>query len=1013
LLPLSLDALTFRSPNLPQQALVYVTRITAPDIGAPSVSASGTAPAALRKLRLQLFAPDHTPITNLITLAFAHTKIQSKEETSDWMYEVSWRKAPLPPRTQHASLNWTLVLQGFTPNDPSVRRISQALQAHGQQVTMVALGEDSEALKRILAERVQRVLYLHQPMQLNGEEGAGCTQVAFRAIEGLLQLTRALIGSNLAGDFRLTVITQTSHSASQEQESVNPLEALISGIAATILAEHPSSRCKRLDVDSDAMRLRTGVIVAELLQDDREDWVSLRGNNRYVPRLQRSARPDPVAPLALTFSRGTGLSSLRYEPMQRRVLRAREIEIEVRAAALNFHDVLSAIDLLPDKDPLGAECSGVVRRTGPEVTKFSEGDEVLAIAPGCFGTYAIAEEALVCHKPASLSFEHAASLPIAYLTSDYCLHSVARLSAGQRVLVHAASGGVGLAAVHLCLRAGAELYVTAGSDRKREYLRSLGVHHVMDSRSEQFAEQIRSLTKGHGVDVVLNSLAGKLTDAGLSITANPGVFIDIGRTDVREPRQVAADYPGLAYQAVDLTQQLVNDADSMGERLRAIVDDIAREKLPALPVEEFAWDDAPNAFRHMAAARHIGKIVLSRVSLSEPALKINPGSSYIVTGGLTGLGLEAVDWLASKKAGKVVIVARRPPGEATAHRIDQLRGNGVQIVVLGGDVAETETIQRAIEESGDSLRGILHCAGAVDDAPIERQSRLSFAHTLDGKANGAWLLHQATRSLTLDFFVLHSSWATIAGSAHAANYCAANMFLDALASYRRSLGLVATSLSWGPWKNLGMSANRNDRHFMRRGFLPLTAEEGKRALEHAVLRQSRAHIALARVDWQTFAEAARREPVSLVYADLLPHALPEGTKNTALTPHKDTLLEELRSAPVHAQLALLKRRVDDVLATVLGLSSCDEVDADQPLEAMGMDSILSIEVKNALTSQFGENLPMTLLFDYPTARALTRYLAERFDLEGKQQSKDQAKSMLDELETMSDDEVEKVLTALE
>ena len=1006
LLPLSLGSLAFRTTDLPEKALVYVTR----DVE------TGSGQTQVLRVNLQIFAPDQTPLIDPINVAFASENKERTSNPADWFYEIKWQESVLAPQSKTLPMQWMLILQDLTPDDPFVDQVSEALRKRGQQSAAFVMARGAEqaptALEEMLRSGTSRLVFLHRPLRLNQEQSAGVTDAARPTIEAMLDLSRALAASRSSAKRRLYVLTHSSHSVAQNQEMANPLEVLISGVAATLAAEDPSVGCTRLDVDLEITGLGADAIVTEMLADHQEDWVSLCGETRFVPRLQPHQAIADI-PAALTFTPGAGLTSLAYQPIEPHKLAPDEIEIEVCAAALNFHDVLAAIDLLPDKDPLGAECSGIVRRVGSGVTRFSDGDEVLAIAIGCFATYAIATEPLVFRKPASLSFEQAASLPIAYLTAHYCLHSLARISSGQRVLIHAASGGVGLAAVYLCQRAGAEIFVTAGSDAKREYLSSLGVEHVMDSRSELFASQVKALTNGRGVHVVLNSLAGRLTDAGLAVTAPGGLFIDIGKTDIRQASRVAEEFPAVRYQAVDLTRQLVDSPGEMGDRLTGILNEITAGQLPALPISNFDWEDPAKAFRHMAAARHIGKVVLFKPPLPPRVLEVSTSSSYLVTGGLTGLGLEAVEWLASKKAGKVVIVARRPASVACEQRLEEVRRQGVELAIITGDIAHPEVVRRAMEVAGTALRGILHCAGAIDDAPMVKQTWENFNQAFDGKANGAWLLHQATRSQALDFFVLFSSWASLAGAPGAANYSAANLFLDALAGYRRRLGLVATSLSWGPWRALGMTAQREERDFSQRGFIPFTALDGRRALEYATLRPMPAHVAVAQVDWYKFEQSTDSGGVaSSLYTGLLPLAFHQEPEPPPALAPSASLVEKLRSSSPQLRMLLLKQHVDETLASILGLGTAEEIDPDQPLEAIGMDSILSIEVKNALSSQFGLSLPMTLLFDYPAAGALTRYLAERLHLRDGASEELEMKTLLDELETMSDDEVMKVLTAL-
>ena len=491
-------------------------------------------------------------------------------------------------------------------------------------------------------------------------------------------------------------------------------------------------------------------------------------------------------------------------PAVRRAPGPGEVEIRVQATGLNFRDVLNVLGLYPgDAGPLGGECAGEVARVGQGVQHIQEGDRVVAMASGCFASHVIARQELVQPTPLSFTVDEAAALPIAYLTAGYALEEAAQLTGSDRVLIHAAGGGVGLAAVHLALRAGAEIFATAGSEVKRAYLRGLGVHHVLDLRDDAFDSEIVRLTDGKGVNVALNSLSGSFIDASFRAMARRGRFIEIGKRGVWTHDQVASLDRNIDYRIVDLGDMSEREPERIAEAFSRLMTDLADGALPALPVTPFALDEAPAAFRHMMKARQIGKIVVSH-QRAAPAPLARPDGQYLVTGGLSGLGLEVADWLVARGAKHVSLIGRRgadSPGASIIIR--RMSAAGATVSVAAVDVGDEQALGAFLAErrsAGPPLRGVVHAAGVIDDAALASQDWPRFERVLRPKVGGALNLDRLTRVDRLDWFVMFSSAASLLGSPGQANYAAANTVLDIIAHQRRRLGRPALSVDWGPWE---------------------------------------------------------------------------------------------------------------------------------------------------------------------------------------------------------------------
>ncbi|HEV2131484.1 MAG TPA: SDR family NAD(P)-dependent oxidoreductase, partial [Longimicrobiaceae bacterium] len=519
-----------------------------------------------------------------------------------------------------------------------------------------------------------------------------------------------------------------------------------------------------------------------------------------------------------------------------------------RATGLNFMNVMSALGTYPGypdgMGPLGIECAGDVSAVGDEVTGFREGDEVVAFAPHSLASHVRVDARLAARKPAALSFQEAATLPVALLTAHYSLEHLGRLSAGERVLIHSATGGVGLAAVQLARQIGAEIFATAGSEEKREYLRSLGIRHVFDSRSLAFAQEVLERTGGEGVDVVLNSLSGEAINRGLSVLRPYGRFLEIGKRDIHENSRIGL-IPfrnQLSYFVIDLEHGARERPALLGGMLRDLMARVEAGQLTPLPRRVFGVSEVVDAFRHMAQARHIGKVVVAIEDVAElvseitpPATPLRADATYLITGGLGGLGGETARWMVREGARHLVLVGRSDASAADRTLLRQLEEEGARILIERADVTREADLARVfsrIDVDLPPLRGVVHAAGVLGDATLLQMTEERFAEALEPKVVGAWNLHRLTRDRALDFFVLFSSAAGILGTPGQANYAAGNAYLDALAHDRRATGLPALSIAWGPWSGVGLAASTAKRgeRLADQGLRSLTPDQGIDAL---------------------------------------------------------------------------------------------------------------------------------------------------------------------------------------
>jgi acyl transferase domain-containing protein/NADPH:quinone reductase-like Zn-dependent oxidoreductase/SAM-dependent methyltransferase len=840
------------------------------------------------------------------------------------------------------------------------------------------------------------------------------------ALGSALDLAKTLVaGTPPPGG--LTLVTRAAQPV-ERGDVVAAHQAPLWGFAKSVALEHPDLRCRAVDIDASDAAVEE--LVEELTAGGVEPQVAFRGGRRYVARLARhdgTRRQRPPAEYRLdTTSRGT-MEALALVRSVRRAPAAGEVEIAVRATALNFADVMDALGVRPGgAAAFGGECGGRIVAVGPGVTGLEPGDEVVAIAEGSYATHVTCPASLVAKKPAALALEQAVTLPIAFITARYSLEDVAGLRAGESVLIHAAAGGVGLAAVQVAHRIGATVFATAGSPRKRAYLKSLGVEDVFSSRDADFADAILRQTNGRGVDVALNCLTGDLIPATFRSVAPSGRFVEIGKTGW-SAAQAAAARGDVRFVTVDWAPM----ARSAPARIRAILDEViagaeAGTYRP-LPVARFQAVEAIDALRYMAQARHIGKVV----ALHE-APDVRADATYLVTGGLSGLGLLTAGWLVERGAGCVVLVGRSEPTVQAREVLAGFERAGARVVVERADVTRDDDLDRVFERLRllPPLRGIIHSAGVLDDGVLDQQDWPRFERVLGPKVAGAWRLHERSLAHPVDFFVLFSSVAAIFGAAAQASHSAANGFLDALAHARRAEGLPATSINWGAWAEVGAAVRHGvDRRVGEQGVGTIAPARGLAALD-LVIREQTVQVAVFPVNWARYAERfADREVPPFLSGLVAPPRHSERRPGRRADDEAEVpdLLRRLADTPEDGRARVVLEFVRDQALKTLGQPRSRAIDVRQPLHEVGLDSLMAVELRNSLAASLRRPLPSTLLFDYPTIEALAGYLGG--ELLGAAGATDAVPAesaspaprgvmtgdVVNRLEDLSDDEVERLL----
>jgi acyl transferase domain-containing protein/NADPH:quinone reductase-like Zn-dependent oxidoreductase/NADP-dependent 3-hydroxy acid dehydrogenase YdfG/acyl carrier protein len=775
---------------------------------------------------------------------------------------------------------------------------------------------------------------------------------------------------------RLWLLTRNAQSVLRD-EAPSLAAAALWGFGRVAQSEHPELHCSLLDLQADSdVGAVCGVLRSASLD---QTQLALRGASVHSARLE-ALQPDDVMRIAVPQL--GEIDSISIARTARVRPGAGEIQIDVRSAGLNFRDVLCALGLYPGVvGALGGECAGVVGMVGAGVTEFAPGDEVLAFAPGSLATSSVVSAAFAARKPDNLSFEQAAGLPIACMTASYALENLARLKPGQRILIHAAAGGVGLAAVQLALMLGAEVYATAGSDAKRDMLRKLGVKHVHDSRSLAFRDEVMSLTSGAGVDVVLNSLSGVFIQAGVETLGRHGCFIEIGKRGILSAEAMRTIRDDVRYLPFDLGDEVRRSPVLATELLNLLMRRIKSGELTPLPITSFPMSAPHEAFRLMAQARHIGKIVLRQDMQEVPGrravpVRVQADATYLVTGGLGYLGMLAARDLVDRGARHVELLGRTAAtGPELAASINMMRESGALVRTASVDLSDGAALRDLvddIERTMPPIRGVVHAAGVLDDATIEHLGAERFDRVMRPKLLGALHLSALTAHLPLDFFVAFSAAAAWLGPAGQANYAAANAALDAFAQVRHATGRPTLSIAWGRWQG-GMAAGQADTNWEKRGISAVAPSGGFAAL-FDLLDLDLASAAVMPVDWSRYAGSggSGRDDTS----EFLATVRSVTRKAETGTVGAKGRLADLIAVPSDQRRGALGAMLESVLRHIIGLPASQVVDPRTPLRDLGMDSLMTVELRNAIGRTFERTFPATLVFDYPTLDAITNHLME-------------------------------------
>ncbi|WTL36059.1 SDR family NAD(P)-dependent oxidoreductase [Nocardia sp. NBC_01503] len=920
-------------------------------------------PAGSHAVSVDIADAQGTPVASIASLVFrpatakdvvgqSNSRLGSQGEEAD-LYHVDWQPISSSPAAQPIG-SWAVL-----GSDPALLAV---LGAEAQVVGSRDLAALAQAFTSGGTRPDAAVVCFDNP---DGDPVTVTHEVAQHA----LALVQEWLRNDRVADFPLVLVTRRGVVTCPDDRVVAPTFAAVWGLVRAVSAEAPG-RFRLIDIDGTEPSYE--VFAAAVASGEPE--LAIRSGNIVIPGLVPvdggSSLPASLRDANWRVDiRNTGtLANVTIVDNERATmpLAPREVRIAVRAAGVNFRDVALALGMVPEHSMMGLEAAGVVVEVGSDVTRFVVGAKVMGLCPAAFGPLAVADERLFAAIPDGWTFAQAASVPVVFLTAYYGLERLAGLRRGESLLVHAATGGVGMAAVQLARHWGAEVFGTA-SIGKWDVLRAQGFpeERIASSRDASFEGKFLAATAGRGVDVVLDCLANELVDASLRVLPRGGRFIEMGKTDIRDPERIAEQYNGVEYRAFDLLSLDYGSIERMFDELGELFDSGV---LTPLPLTTWDMREAPRSLRQLGEARHIGKIVLT---LPAP---LDPNGTVLITGGTnSALAIETARHLVTRYGVKHLLLAgRRGPDAASSEVAEQFSVLGAELTVVACDVADRDALSATLAgiPRDQPLTAVIHAAGVLDDGLVEGQDSARLRRVMRPKVDGAWHLHELTRDRDLAAFVLFSSVVGTLGNAGQSTYAAANGFLDGLAEHRRGAGLAASSLAWGLWADAGMAATLGNSDLVRMaraGILPMSADTGLRALD-AALDSGLGVLVPARLDP---AATATKSPLwralqqrAGIRATAIPETLPS-VPRPSKAPNSELSPDQHREQVMNAVRAEVAAVLHSPVAAIL---------ADRPFKEAGFDSLTGVELRNRLSSALGVLLPPTAIFDHPTPEALAEFI---------------------------------------
>ncbi len=916
----------------------------------------------------------HNKITGELILCDAEGKVCTKikglecrlllkpsaKNESNLLYQLEWEEKPLDTDKVHQeNINW-LASQDLAKClvGCSTFNMTQLL-THENAEQLLYPYKDSENLNILLGFTVEglAIPQAHEEIQ---------------AVNSCVNLVKSIVATRGEKPTTLWIVTQGALRG-----------ASLWGLCRVIRQEVPHLRIRLIDFDL----LDSEILAKELQYLTSDDEIKWTHGKRMTCKMKKKTSEDSMERNLSSFSlelKTPGLiESLYYKEIEKNAPSAHEVGIQVHSTSLNFKDLMKVLGMLDQNvlegtffgNSFGMECSGTIVSLGSKVKNYSIGDKVCAFVPNTFQSYLTVPANCIYATPPHTSFDEA-PIYIPFITVLRALKECAQLKKGEWILIHSATGAVGLAAIQYAQYVGANIIATAGNDEKREVLRGLGIRYCADSRSVAFAEEVIKWTDGKGVDVILNSLSGEALSKSWTLLASYGRFIEIGKRDISMNSPLAMRYfnNNTSFSSIDLDRTFIDNPKLIQRLLKETHQLFDKEVFKALPCEIFPANQPIEAFQFMARSKHIGKIMLKfegvtvqGIPLKKDIPIVNGASSYMVTGGLSGFGLSVASWLAEKGAKHLILVGRRGASTTEAKNVvERLRKDGVHVKIAAVDITDFEQMNILFNECDKEmppLKGIVHSAMVLDDAFISQVTSHSIQQVLSPKIAGSLNLHRLTQNRSLDFFVLFSSISSLIGNPGQGSYAAANSFLDRFCDHRKSLSLPALTINWGAL-DAGILARNSQvaKHLESHGIKGIPKKSALRILENAI-RENQSQVCAMDVNWGTLMQRMPTIKQSKVFSEFLSEN--EGGVGTM------NLMDELSKMEESQRLDFVIELIKETVAKTLRMDP-SKLDITMKLNNLGMDSLMAMELQTTLEINMGIKIPTMELMKGPSIKHLAQ-----------------------------------------
>nr|WHN38867.1 polyketide synthase 6 [Elsinoe perseae] len=771
------------------------------------------------------------------------------------------------------------------------------------------------------------------------------------------------------------------------------------GIIADILEETMEMEADSSIVDFEYCIRGQQVLIPRILEREEHSRFAITGRTSTLPQVHPWG--DRAKRIQLSVESPGMLNSLRFEEVEQETeLRPGIIEIQPAAIGLNFRDIMVAMGQL-DSQTMGFECSGIVTQVGTGCGHIAVGDRVMVLMNGHWSNKVYVPDSAVVKIPEGMDMTIAASIPLVYATAYYSLYNVAKLEEGESVLIHAAAGGVGQAAIGLAKLRNARIFATVGSAEKKKFLaehHGIPEHQIFSSRDTSFVDGVLRATNGRGADVVLNSLSGTLLQETWRCIAELGRFVEIGKKDLEQAKylDMSPFVKAASFTAVDMLH-LARIKPKVTQRcLQSIISLIRDQKIqPVSPLRTFAVQDVGQAFRILSQGKHTGKLVV-KTSFEDTVtfipnqrqLRLKPDASYAIVGGAGGLGQSLAMLLAQRGARHILLLSRSASKTSlTAELTTKLAAQGCQVGGISCDITDpvsiTEALRSAAAADFPPVKGILQGAMILSDSIFEHMTHAQWTTATDPKIRGTMNLH-AHFGAQLDFFILLSSLVGITGNPSQSNYAAGGTFQDAFARWRSAQGLPCVGVDLSHVNSAGYVAENKGvaERMARLGWCPLEEEQMWRIVEAAMLDPLRnpdeSQIICGIAPWDATEEgdvAWRRD------ARFAAFRKPEATVAASVGANKNDAPKHLReqltgAADWTGACEMIEEAVVGKLADMFSMSAAD-LDRAAPVSACGVDSLVAVELRNWIFAMTQADVPIFEVLQSPSLAGLAAMVAEK------------------------------------